>query len=52
MKLFSLKAQDPYYSCGRKIPAKWHGPGACHGVFYPRDVVLKLDETAVKPFYS
>ena len=31
--IFSLKAQDP--GGGRKIPAKWHGTGACHGFFIP-----------------
>ena len=30
---FSLKTQDP--GSGRKIPAKWYGTGACHGVFIP-----------------
>ena len=30
MPVFSSKALDP--GSGWKIPAKWHGTGACHGV--------------------
>ena len=31
--ILSLEAQHP--DSGRKILGKWHGTGACHGVFIP-----------------